>query len=174
MSFYFASKLDAEYHILWFVAKYYIPAVHDYFQTILPVIKRTVHKSKNMEIQKPTEAELAILRALWLHQPCGVKEIHAEVEKTREVGYTTTLKNVQRMLDKGLLNREPGAGKGYLYRAAESPATTKGKLFDRMVKNVFGDSVNDVVLHALGKTKASPAEIAEIKAIIEKLDQKDQ
>jgi len=124
-----------------------------------------------MEIHKPTEAELEILRVLWEQQPCGVKTIHAAVEQVREVGYTTTLKNVQRMLDKGFLTREPGPGKGYLYRTAESPATMKGKLFDRMVRTVFGDSVNEVVLHALGKTNASPEEIAEIKSIIDKLDQ---
>lgn len=123
-----------------------------------------------MPTNKPTEAELEILTAMWEHQPCEVKTIHAAVEQIREVGYSTTLKNVQRMLDKGLLLREPGPGKGYLYRAAESPAATKSKLFDRMVETVFGNSLNDVVLHALGKTDAGPEEIAEIKAIIEKLD----
>lgn len=127
-----------------------------------------------MATNKPTEAELEILTALWEQQPCEVKAIHAAVERVRAVGYSTTLKNVQRMLDKGLLTREPGPGKGYLYRAAESPATTKSKLFDRMVQTVFGNSLNDVVLHALGKTDADPDEIAEIKAIIEKLDKNAQ
>ena len=121
---------------------------------------------------KPSDAELEILQVLWEHQPCSVKFVHEIISKKKEVGYTTTLKQVQRMLDKGLVEREPGEGKSYNYSATEKAEKTKGKLFDRLVENAFGNSVSDLMLHALGKSKATPEEIEELKAFIKKLDEK--
>jgi len=120
--------------------------------------------------RKPSEAETAILRVLWDEQPCTVKTIHAVISKTKDVGYTTTLKQVQRLLDKGMLAREPGPGKSYLYRAVNSAEDTKSKLFDRFVENAFGNSVSDLVMHALGKADPTEAELEEIKAFLEKLE----
>ena len=79
---------------------------------------------------------MEILQVLWEKQPCTVKAIHAEISKTRDIGYTTTLKQMQRMLEKGLLKRTQGEGKSFLYEAEEKESIVKGKLVDRMVKNV--------------------------------------
>ncbi|MCP4884188.1 MAG: BlaI/MecI/CopY family transcriptional regulator, partial [Flavobacteriales bacterium] len=108
-----------------------------------------------MNLNKPSEAELEILQVLWEHQPCSVKLVHEIISRKKEVGYTTTLKQMQRMLDKGLVTREPGVGKSYNYTAAEKAEKTKGKLFDNLVANAFGNSVNELMMHALGKAKMS-------------------
>ena len=121
-------------------------------------------------IRKPSEAETAILQILWEHQPCTVKTIHAIISLSKEVGYTTTLKQVQRLLDKGLLAREPGPGKSYMYRAVNSAEDTKSKLFDRFVETAFGNSVSDLVMHALGNGDPSEDEIKEIRAFLEQLN----
>lgn len=121
---------------------------------------------------KPSNAELEILQVLWEHQPCSVKFVHEIISKKKEVGYTTTLKQVQRMLDKGLVERERGAGKSFNYSATEKAEKTKSKLFDRLVENAFGNSVSELMMHALGKTKATPEEIEELKKFIKKLDKK--
>lgn len=122
------------------------------------------HKSK------PSAAETAILSILWDHQPCSVKLVHSKLSETKSVGYTTTLKQFQRMLDKGLVERKPGKGKSFLYTATESEHETKDHLFERFVETAFGNSVSDLVMHALGKAKPSDAELATIKDLIEKLD----
>ena len=121
---------------------------------------------------KPSDAELEILQVLWEHQPCSVKFVHEIISKKKEVGYTTTLKQVQRMQDKGLVERERGEGKSYNYSATEKAEKTKSKLFDRLVENAFGNSVSELMLHALGKSKATPEEIEELKTFIKKIDNK--
>ena len=120
---------------------------------------------------KPTDAELEILQVLWEQQPCSVKVVHEYISRQRDVGYTTTLKQMQRMLEKGLIRREPGKGKSYNYSAAESREATKGKLFDRLVENAFGNSVQDLMMHALGRGKASKDEIDAIRRFIDQLDE---
>ena len=122
------------------------------------------------DITKPSEAETAILHVLWDRAPCTVKTVHEALSGNRDVGYTTTLKQIQRLLDKGLVRREPGPGKSYLYRAAVSEEETKGRLFDRFVQTAFSNSVSDLVMHALGKGQPSEAEIAEIRKFLDKLD----
>jgi len=119
---------------------------------------------------KPSAAETAILSILWDHQPCSVKFVHGILSETKSVGYTTTLKQFQRMLDKDLVSREPGKGKSFLYSATESERVMKDQLFERFVETAFGNSVSDLVMHALGKAEPSDAELATIKELIEKLD----
>ena len=119
---------------------------------------------------KPSEAETAILHVLWDKQPCSVKTVHEILRETKDVGYTTTLKQIQRLLDKGLVNREPGPGKSYLYSAAVTADETKGRLYDRFVATTFSNSVSDLVMHALGKGEPSEAEIEQIRKFLDKLD----
>ena len=123
--------------------------------------------------QKPSEAETAILNVLWEHQPCLVKDIHEHLSKSRDVGYTTTLKQVQRLLDKGLVTREPGPGKSYLYSAAVGEEETKSRLFNRFVETAFGNSVSELVMHALGSGQPSEADIEQIKAFLADLERDD-
>ena len=122
-------------------------------------------------LTKPSEAETTILNILWDHQPCLVKDIHDHLSRKKNVGYTTTLKQVQRLLDKGLVTREPGPGKSYLYSAAVGEEETKTRLFDRFVETTFGDSVSELVMHALGSGKPSEAELEQIKQFLETLEQ---
>lgn len=122
------------------------------------------------KIAKPSPAETAILQVLWEHQPCSVKQIHERLSRTKSVGYTTTLKQVQRMQAKGLVTRRPGAGKSFDYCAAVDEADTKSRLFDRFVSTAFEGSVPDLVMHALGTDKASPDDIEKIREFLNSLD----
>lgn len=121
-------------------------------------------------IIKPSAAEAEILNVLWEHEPCSVKNIHERLSATKDVGYTTTLKQIQRMYKKGLVARERGAGKSYNYRTVVSETETKSHLFDRFVATAFGNSVPDLVMHALGNSETSDAEIEAIKKFIADLD----
>jgi len=119
---------------------------------------------------KPSAAETAILSILWESQPCSVKTVHAKLSASKDVGYTTTLKQIQRMLDKGLVTRERGEGRSFLYRATQTEDRTKSVLFERFVQNAFGGSTSELVMHALGNEKTSEAEIDAIKAFLAKLE----
>ncbi|MEL6393094.1 MAG: BlaI/MecI/CopY family transcriptional regulator [Bacteroidota bacterium] len=118
----------------------------------------------------PTEAQLEILQVLWDNQPCSVRFIHEAISEHREIGYTTILKQIQRMQDEGRLRRKPGPGKSYLYEATEAASETRKHVLDRVVKNAFGDSMSELMLHALGNGKITDQEIAKIKELIQKLD----
>jgi len=121
-------------------------------------------------VKKPSAAETAILTILWESQPCTVKTIHEHLKDERGVGYTTVLKQVQRMLDKRLVTRKQGQGRSFLYSATETEDATKSDLYERFVQNAFGGSASDLVMHALGNETTSEAEIEAIKAFIAKLD----
>ncbi|MGJ8560191.1 MAG: BlaI/MecI/CopY family transcriptional regulator [Litorimonas sp.] len=122
------------------------------------------------QIAKPSPAETAILQVLWESQPCSVKAIHHVLSQSKSVGYTTTLKQIQRMHDKGLVSRARGVGKSYDYNACVNEADTKSGLFDRFVKTAFEGSVPDLVMHALGTDKASPDDIEKIREFLDSLD----
>ena len=124
--------------------------------------------------KKPSPGETAILQVLWETQPQSVKDIHAALSQTRSVGYTTTLKQIQRMFDKGLVTRERGEGKSYDYCAAVGEDDTKAHLFDRFVSTAFDGSVPDLVMHALGRDGASADDIEKIKAFLDSLDPETQ
>ncbi len=121
---------------------------------------------------KPSAAETAILSVLWERQPCSLKTVHDILSVDKDVGYTTTAKQMQRLYEKGMVTREAGEGKSHLYSAVVSETETKSQLFDRFVENAFGNSVSDLVMHALGNEKASEAEIEAIRDFLEKLDRK--
>ena len=143
------------------------------YDTCLFVIDCTtnvVYRRHMKKMKKPSAAESAILNVLWSKQPCSVKEIHNVLSATKDVGYTTTLKQVQRLHNKGMVTRKPGEGKSFLYSAAVKEDATKSDLFNQFVQSAFSNSVSDLVLHALGNEKTSDAEIEKIKAFIAKLD----
>ena len=118
----------------------------------------------------PTAAELEILNILWGNEPLTVEEIHEELLKTKDVGYTTALKIMQNMTTKGLLKREL-QGKSHLYYSAIKQDETQRTLLNRFVENAFGGSASKLVMQLLGNKKTSKAELEEIKQIIEHLDQ---
>ena len=123
-----------------------------------------------MSTTSPSEAELEILQILWEHQPCTVKTVHEIISQKKTIGYTTALKQMQRMLEKGLVEREAGKGKSHVYKSALPKEETRSNLFDRLVENAFGNSVSKLVMHALGKSKPSKEELDEIKKFLDELD----
>jgi BlaI family penicillinase repressor len=117
---------------------------------------------------KPTEGELEILQVLWKKKNASVREVHEELAKTKDVGYTTTLKLMQIMFDKGLVRRDATL-KTHFYEAAVSKEKTQRHLLGKMIDSLFGGSSAALVLQALGNHKASPEELEAIQTMIEQL-----
>ncbi len=122
--------------------------------------------------KKPSEAEVEILQILWEEQPCSVRRVHETIVASKDVGYTTILKQLQRMQDKGLVTREPGDGKSFLYSAAQPQGQTQSNLLGRLMKTAFRGDVNELVMHALGDAKASGEDLEAIKDFIAQIEAK--
>ena len=118
----------------------------------------------------PSEAEAEILQIVWEKQPVSVRTVHDHIRQIRDVGYTTVLKQLQRMLDKGLVDRIPGKGKSFDYVATQPASETRTTLLNRLVRTVFGNSKTDLVMHALGREDVSASEIEQLKAFIAELE----
>jgi len=118
---------------------------------------------------KPTETELEILQILWEHGPSSVRDVHEILSAQRETGYTTTLKLMQIMLDKGLVKRN-AESRSHIYEAAVSEADIQSQLLSRFLDSTFRGSASKLVLQALGNHAASKKELEEIKALIEKIE----
>ena len=116
---------------------------------------------------KPTDAELEILHVLWANGPSTVRQVHDRLSKTRDLGYTTALKLMQIMHEKGLLSRE-AESKSHLYTAAVSEEATQRGLVDRFIDTAFRGSASKLVMQVLGQHKTSPEELAEIRRLLEK------
>jgi BlaI family penicillinase repressor len=117
---------------------------------------------------KPTESELEILQVLWIRNQASVREVHEELLKSKEAGYTTTLKLMQIMHEKGLVRRDDSA-KTHIYQASVSKEKTQKHLLGKMINTVFGGSPTELVIQALGHHKASPAELEEIQQLLNNL-----
>jgi predicted transcriptional regulator len=114
---------------------------------------------------KPTDSELAILQVLWQHGPANVRFVNEQLSQQREVGYTTTLKWLQLMLDKGLVLRDEGTWP-HTYRPAVREEDTQTQLLDRLVESAFGGSALKLVLRALGKGQNTREELDQIQALL--------
>ena len=125
-------------------------------------------RRKNMNI-KPTDSELEILNILWNKGPCTVREIHEVLEQNKDAGYTTTLKLMQIMLDKGLLKRD-ASNKSHVYTANVSQEKTQGQLVQRMIDNVFNGSASQLVMQALGNHRPNAEELNEIKKYLDEIE----
>ena len=117
---------------------------------------------------KPTESELEILQVLWVKGLASVREVHEELSKTKEAGYTTTLKLMQIMNEKGLVKRDDSM-RTHVYQAAVNKEKTQKHLLGKMIDSLFGGSSTQLVIQALGEHKASPEELEKIQAIINDL-----
>ena len=122
-----------------------------------------------MNVPKPTEAELEILKVIWDHGPSTVRLVNDTLSKNKRVGYTTTLKIMQIMSEKGLLNRDT-SGKTHVYKAAISQQKTQQQLIDKLMTSAFGGSAMKLVMQALGNKKSTKAEIDEIRAFLDQLE----
>lgn len=117
---------------------------------------------------KPTESELEILSVLWKNGLASVREVHEELAKTKDVGYTTTLKLMQIMHEKGLVKRDASV-KTHIYQAAVSKEKTQKHLLGKMIDGLFGGSSTQLVIQALGNHKASPEELEAIQELLNNL-----
>ena len=122
-----------------------------------------------MEKVTPTAAELEILTILWEDEPTTVKEVHERLAASKEVGYTTTLKIMQNMYAKGLVDRKPN-GKSHLYLSIYKKEETRGRLLDRFLESTFSGSASSLVMQLLGNKKTSKRELDEIKRIIDRME----
>jgi predicted transcriptional regulator len=120
-------------------------------------------------LPKPTEAELEILRVLWEQGACTVRDVHEVLHRRDGTGYTTALKQLQIMFDKGLVERDESQ-RAHVYRAAVSKERTQKKFLSDMLQRVFDGSPSRLVLQALGDHKASREELQEIRALLNQLD----
>lgn len=118
---------------------------------------------------KPTQAELEILQVLWQHGPCTVRFVHETLSHQREVGYTTTLKWLQLMLEKNLVLRQDDS-RPHVYRPAFRQEETQTLLLDRLIEAAFGGSAVNLVLRALGKGKNTRAELDQIRQVLNQID----
>ena len=118
---------------------------------------------------KPTESELEILQIIWEKGQCSVRDVHKILEKTKDAGYTTTLKLMQIMHDKGLVERDTTA-KTHLYKALITREQAQQTALDKIISTVFKGSTSDLVIQALGHHRASKDEIDAIKNYLEKFE----
>jgi BlaI family transcriptional regulator, penicillinase repressor len=118
---------------------------------------------------KPTEKELEILQTMWGKEAVSVKDVHETLGGESANGYTTVLKLMQIMFEKGLVTREK-SGKLHLYKAVSSQKATQGQIVNRMIDTVFQGSAAQLVMSALGNNKSSKEELQEIKNYLEKLE----
>ena len=125
--------------------------------------------AQNRNTPKPTDAELEILSVLWQHGPSTVRFVNDQLNERREVGYTTTLKFLQIMREKGLVSRNT-EGRTHIYEAALSQHQVQEQLINKLLDTAFGGSAHKLVMQALGRNKSSKEELEAIKAYIKKLE----
>lgn len=122
----------------------------------------------NVKYIKPTESELEILQVLWEKGIASVREVHEELLKSKDAGYTTTLKLMQIMNEKGLVKRDDSV-KTHIYQAAVSREKTQKHLLGKMITTLFGGSTTQLVMQALGNHEATEDELEEIQKLINNL-----
>ncbi|MEZ5015837.1 MAG: BlaI/MecI/CopY family transcriptional regulator [Flavipsychrobacter sp.] len=122
---------------------------------------------------KPTESELEILNVIWQKGASTVRDVHTELEKRKESKYTTTLKLMQIMHEKGLLIRDASA-RTHIFSAAIPKEETQGELLKTIIENVYNGSASQLVMQALGNHKSSAEELEKIKQYLETIENKDK
>ncbi len=121
-----------------------------------------------LKLLKPTESELEILTILWEKKNATVRSVHEELCKTKEAGYTTTLKLMQIMFEKNLVTRDD-SNKTHIYTPAVTKEKTQKQFLNRMINNLFAGSSADLVMQALGQTRTTNAELDKIQDLIDAL-----
>ena len=124
---------------------------------------------KKTKYPKPTEAELGILRVLWQRGPSTVREIWAQINPEQKTGYTTILKIMQIMHEKGLLERDE-AQRSHVYRARLTEEQTQRQVVGHLLERVFSGSAPKLVMQALAVKKATPDELAQIRKLLDELE----
>lgn len=120
---------------------------------------------------KATEAELEILNVLWTHGPATVREVHDRLAAKKDAGYTTTLKQMQLMLEKDMLSRV-ASGKAHIYTATVNQEQAQGQIVQRIIDAAFNGSAMQLVMQALGNHKPSDTELEMIRQYLDKKQKK--
>ena len=120
-------------------------------------------------VPRPTDAELAIMNVLWERGPSTVREVHDEISRSNDTGYTTVLKLLQIMTDKGLVVRDESQ-RAHVYATRESEQRTQRQLVGDLIDRAFGGSPAKLVMQALSATRASAEELTQIRAMLEKME----
>lgn len=123
------------------------------------------------KIIKPTESELEILTVLWANKNATVRTVHEELTKTKDAGYTTTLKLMQIMHEKGLVTRNTDS-KTHIYTPAIDKQKTQMQIVNKMITSLFAGSPAEMVMQVLGGNKTTAAELQKIEDLIETLKAK--
>jgi BlaI family penicillinase repressor len=124
---------------------------------------------KKAKLPKPTEAELAILGVLWRRGPSTVREVWEQLSPAQRTGYTTILKLMQIMFEKGLVMRDD-AQRSHVYAAARTEEQTQRQVVGHLLERLFAGSARKLVMQALAVKKASPAELAEIRKLLDEME----
>ncbi len=121
------------------------------------------------DVPRPTDAELAILRVLWERGPSTVRDVHEALSGTQATGYTTVLKLMQIMTDKGLVVRDESQ-RAHIYQASQSEQKTQRQIVADLVQRAFGGSSAKLVMQALSGRKTTRAELNEIRELLDTLE----
>jgi BlaI family penicillinase repressor len=117
---------------------------------------------------KPTEGELEILQVLWDKGSATVRDVHEHINQYKESGYTTTLKLMQIMFEKGLVKRDDSS-KTHIYKPNVNKEKTQQQMVGKMVDALFGGSASQLVMQALGSSQPSKEELEEIQQMLNNL-----
>ena len=117
----------------------------------------------------PTKLELTILRVLWDQGPRSVRDILNILNESKPTGYTTVLKMLQIMMDKGLVERDETV-RPQIYRTRRSQEHTQRQLLSDLVQRAYGGSVKSLVMHALATKKSSPQDMAAIEKLLDRFE----
>jgi BlaI family penicillinase repressor len=120
------------------------------------------------KVIKPTESELEILQVLWARESASVRDVHEILSEQKEVGYTTTLKLMQIMHEKGLVKRDD-TFRTHIYSAAVNKEKTQQHLLGKMIQGLFGGSSSQLIIQALGSQKSSQEELEAIQQLLNDL-----
>lgn len=122
-------------------------------------------KTKQANLPKPTEVELELLQVLWIKGSATVREVHEEIARGRTLGYTSVLKVLQIMTEKGLVQRTE-SGKAHLYRATMSQQETQSQMLRDLSNRLFSGSAAQLAMHALSMQPASSGELEEVRKLL--------
>jgi predicted transcriptional regulator len=123
------------------------------------------------EMQKPTASELEILRVLWSRGPSTVREVYEALSRTKQIGYTSVLKLMQIMTEKGSVRRNEEQ-RAHVYEAQQAAEKTKRQLAGDVLQRVFEGSASQLMMHALAGRKGTKAEVAELRRLLDEYERK--
>jgi len=124
-------------------------------------------------LPRPTDAELEILKVLWRRGPCTVREVFDSLSESKQTGYTTVLKFMQIMAEKGLVRRDESE-RAHRYEAAIPEEETQRQLVGDLLRRAFDGSAKRLVMQALSAERASAGELEEIRRLLDRLERGEE